>query len=394
MSLPTNSIKPDESQDKMPALTGIRFFAILHIFCFHLWTLYDMKKEPRFENILHDMSYLPDAALTYISHGWMSTSFFFLLSGFMLAYLYWGQDGKLSIPAKKFWILRFTRLYPIHFLLTIIAFITMTHEQLSMGIDVPMLIASGIATLALMQAWYPDFVPIWSWPTWTISTLVFLYLVMPFILPMLAKLSRTNAIIFLCMLPLVSLIPTYIYSLYFPTGSTPKQFWQIFISSTPIFWLAHFVAGILLSKVFAISRYNAAFNEGKKTWLAWGDLALLTVIGIACVPGIEEPFKYFLRHGLMMPLYMVIIIDLARGKGLFARLFSLPGMGFLGETGFSIFIWQNFVITMCWALIVINPAAGNHQFMWAVIGMILISVFSAYLLEKPLSKWLRLRLTK
>src|SRR5688572_10845368 len=96
-------IQPDNQRNHLPALTGIRFVAILHIFCFHLWVLFDMKKEPGMENILRGMNDLPAPVFTAIANGWMSTSFFFLLSGFVLAYLYWGKDGQLNIPKKTFW---------------------------------------------------------------------------------------------------------------------------------------------------------------------------------------------------------------------------------------------------------------------------------------------------
>lgn len=373
----------------LPALTGIRFVAILHIFCFHLWVLFDMKKEPGMENLLRGMKELPTPLFTAIANGWMSTSFFFLLSGFILAYLYWGKDGQLTISKKTFWLARAIRIYPIHLILMLITVLLTTGYQLSLGTSPGLLVASGLATITLTQAWYPDFVPIWSWPTWTISALVFLYVLLPFLLPQLAKLSRRASILLLCALPFISLVPTAIYAFYFPTGTEAPQFWKIFIGSTPVFWLAHFIAGILLTRVFTIARVDNAGNPAPGSWFAWGDLALCAVVLIACSQQIEEPFKFFLRHGLMMPLYMIIIVDLARGKGIFARLFSLPGTGFLGETGFSIFIWQNFVLMMCGAFIMFNPGAGQHQFVWAVACTILLGIVSTYLIEKPIARKLR-----
>lgn len=392
MSAKKIKISSDKNKTLMPALTGIRIFAIFHIFCFHLWTLYAMEKPPEVANMLSGMQNLPDTLLTFIANGWMSTSFFFVLSGFILAYLYWGHDGNLNVPRRTFWISRMARIYPIHILLMLVTVLGLASYKLSLGQDPVTLALSAIANLALVQAWFPTYVPIWSWPTWTISALVFLYLVMPFIMPALAKLSRRSAVTLLCVLPLLSLIPTAIYAYFFPTGTEPQQFWQIFIGSTPIFWLAHFVAGMLLSRVFAISRYDTAFKEGTQPWLAWGDLALLLVITIACTPGIEEPFKFFLRHGLMMPLYLVIIIDLARGRGIAARLFALPGMKFIGETGFSVFIWQNIVMMACGAIVMANPDAGENQFYWALVAMILIGIFSTYVMEKPFSRLLRRKL--
>lgn len=392
MSVKEMTTRSDNNKPLMPALTGIRIFAIFHIFCFHMWTLHTMEKPAEVANMLSGMNHLPDTFLTFITNGWMSTSFFFVLSGFILAYLYWGRDGKLTVPKRTFWISRMARIYPIHIFLLLVTILGLAGYKLSLGVEPATLILSAIANLALLQAWIPTYVPIWSWPTWTISALIFLYFLMPFIMSPLARLARRSAIILLCLLPLLSLIPTAIYAFFFPTGSEPQQFWQIFIGSTPIFWLAHFVAGMLLSRIFTISRYSENLKHPNQPWLAWGDLALLLVIIIACVPGIQEPFKFFLRHGLMLPLYMVIILDLARGKGIAARFFSLPGMTFMGETGFSVFIWQNLVMMGCGVAVMANPNAGENQFYWALIAMILIGIFSTYVMEKPFARFLRRKL--
>jgi peptidoglycan/LPS O-acetylase OafA/YrhL len=376
----------------MQALTGVRFFAIMHIFCFHLWVIYNMQKEPQFKTLLSDMGQLPRVWQTFLANGWMSTSFFFLLSGFILAYIYWAPDGRLATSKKKFWLLRITRIYPIHIILVLLTIALTAGYQISQGASVPLLISSALATLSLTQAWNPHWVPLWSWPTWTISALVFLYALMPFLMPKLANLTPRSRIILLAALPVISILPTSVYAVYFPVGATPEQFWQIFIGSTPVFWLAHFVAGMLLSRVLGLSRFNPQSTPQVRRVFAWGDLACVAVIAIGCIPDIVEPYKYFLRHGLMMPLYMLIIVDLARGNGVIARLLSNRLMTFLGETGFAIFIWQNMVMIICWIVVMANPQLGAHQFKWAILGMILLGIISTYLFEKPFSKWLRLRL--
>lgn len=373
----------------LPALSGVRFFAIVHIFCFHLWVIFAMPKEQAFKTLLGDMAQLPKTLQTFLANGWISTSFFFLLSGFILAFIYWAPDGQLALPKKKFWLLRMTRIYPIHMVLVLLIIPLTASYQVSQGASVPLLISSALATLTLTQAWNPSWVPIWSWPTWTISALVFLYGLMPYLMPRLAVLSRRSMIVLLALLPLISLIPTCIYALYFPLGVQPEQFWQIFVGSTPVFWLAHFVAGMLLTRIWGLSKFNAIGLPEAKPKLAWGDAAFIAVIAIGCIPDIVEPYKYFLRHGLMMPLYMVIIVDLARGNGLIARVLSLRLMGFLGETGFSIFIWQNMVMIICWIAVMVNPAFGAHQFKWAVMGIVVTGILSTYGFEKPLAARLR-----
>src|SRR5690606_22382523 len=104
----------------MPALTGVRFFAIFHIFLFHLWTLYDLDKPEGFGTLMIGFADLPPTLVTFLSHGWLSTSFFFLLSGFILAYLYWTPAGSLSTSKRTFWLKRVLRIYPVHILIMIV----------------------------------------------------------------------------------------------------------------------------------------------------------------------------------------------------------------------------------------------------------------------------------
>ena len=79
----------------LPALTGIRFFAIFHIFMFHLWSLYWSPKPEEMSGMLSGFDNVSTTLGAFLSNGWVSTSLFFLLSGFILAYLYWGEDGQL-----------------------------------------------------------------------------------------------------------------------------------------------------------------------------------------------------------------------------------------------------------------------------------------------------------
>ena len=93
-----------------------------------------------------------------------------------------------------------------------------------------------------------------------------------------------------------------------------------------------------------------------------------------------------------MPLYLLVIYDFALGRGIAARIFSLPGMHFLGQASFSIFIWQNFLMIVSFY---VAFGTGNQQAALpvAVIGLLVISLMSTYWIEKPWAKRLRRRLT-
>lgn len=392
---PTSTTREAFATSRMDALSGIRFFAILHIFLFHLWAVFRVPFEGNFKLILIDFVRFPETMQTFFANGWMSTSFFFLLSGFMLAYIYWGEDGKLTVPVKKFYFLRFTRIYPVHILVMIIMIILGISGLLWFG-DYSMIavVLSAFATLGLVQAWFPPLVPIWSWPAWNISAVIFLYLIMPWLMPRLASLSKRQMSILLGTLPFISLVPTLIYSIINQYWFHPGKYGAIFLTSTPVFWIPHFIAGMLLTRVFSVSRFNPP-PPGPKPWFALGDLCLIAIIVLACTKGMDHfPHRHFLRHGTMMPLYLMVILDLARGHGIAARIFSLPGMNFLGETGFSIFIWQVVIMSGCFISLNINPALALNQLWFAVGGVVVIAILSTYLFEKPFQNFLRKKYMK
>jgi len=379
----------------LTALNGIRFFAVFLIFLHHVWGI--RFESPRGEgpwaNAYSTLDRFPEWFINLLSHGYVATSFFFLLSGFILSYLYWTPGGELSTTRERFWWQRLTRIYPAH----LIAFgITLLLGILRFLFDpnapsAGLAVASAVTTATLTQSWFAPLVPIWSWPTWALSAIVFLYLIMPWLMGTLAKLSRATQIALLAASPLISLLPTLIFLHYFPDGAKGQQNWQIFIAATPLFWVAQFVAGMLMSRIFGISRFEQAWRMKSKPWVSFGDLALAVVIAIAVLAPQDEVWRLIMRHGALMPLYMLAIHDLALGRGLAARVFALPGMDFLGQLSFSIFIWQNLFMMFGFMIIMAAPDVPDASFLFAVFGLLGMSMISTFFIEKPLARRLRKR---
>jgi peptidoglycan/LPS O-acetylase OafA/YrhL len=63
----TSPAKPFDTH--MPALTGIRFFAIFHIFLFHLWAAFNSDKPEGFENVLMGLADTPQTLAVFLSNG-------------------------------------------------------------------------------------------------------------------------------------------------------------------------------------------------------------------------------------------------------------------------------------------------------------------------------------
>lgn len=371
----------------MPALTGIRFFAIFHIFLFHLGAVYNSDKPEGMENVLMGMGNAPETLAVFLSNGWMSTSLFFLLSGFILAYLYWDKDGQLCSSKRRFWLLRLARIYPVHLLVLFIVLSLKIPWFLGAGATWTDIIPVALANFFLVHAWIPPWIPHINWPTWTISALIFLYLIMPWLMKVLGKLSRRQLIVTLIAMPFISVLPTVGYAIAMAADVPWNMSVDSFIANTPLFWVPYFTAGMLMTRIFSLSRFEPVDHNRK--WLAWGDLAFVVLIILACTPGIEQPLKFFIRQGLLMPLYIIFVLDLARGNGVMARVFALPGTGFLGETGFSIFMWQGVIMVGCFISVGIAPEIAPYQH-WIAIAMIMVvAIASTFLFEKPFAKFLK-----
>src|SRR5437868_6172740 len=82
-------------------LTSLRFFAAVYVVLLHYCPV-------------------PDAApwlvRTLISRGFVSVSFFYMLSGFVLAHVYRLAEPFSEQERKRFWFNRFARIYPAYLL--------------------------------------------------------------------------------------------------------------------------------------------------------------------------------------------------------------------------------------------------------------------------------------
>jgi peptidoglycan/LPS O-acetylase OafA/YrhL len=81
-------------------LTGLRFFAALYVVLFHQETTFAAG---------HHFS---KPLLTFLGHGYLAVSLFFVLSGFVLTYNY--ADRWSETRFSKFLLSRFARIYPVY----------------------------------------------------------------------------------------------------------------------------------------------------------------------------------------------------------------------------------------------------------------------------------------
>lgn len=153
---------PGTGRDRLPSLTGLRFWAALLVVLYHL------------SRQAGTVPGLSDA----VWYGRSGVTFFFVLSGVVLA---WTYDGA-NVPTRVFLWRRFARIWPM---LAVsvgasVAVWTLMHQAVSLK-------AVG-ATLLLVHAWFP--VPVifkgGNPAAWSLSDEAWFYLVFPALLAVLA----------------------------------------------------------------------------------------------------------------------------------------------------------------------------------------------------------------
>jgi peptidoglycan/LPS O-acetylase OafA/YrhL len=374
---------------QLDALTSIRFFAALHILVFHVYEGHRMSQGEA-PGSLKVFDQLPAFVLNWLRHGYFSTSLFFLISGFILAFLYIRPDGQMSIAKRTFWIARMSRVYPLHILIIgIAAPIAIIAAIIVDELSLFTVVSSGLLSAALLQAWVPPYALSWNFPTWALSTVAFFYLMFPLLTRLLRNRSRRQLAIGLAVLPLVSLLPSFVFLACYPDGGKPLSFWHEFVMRTPLFWIPHFLMGMTLSRLAEISRFDLSWQGSSRSVFSWGDLSFLGVLGVSLV---DVPIPNFvLRHGLLAPFYLVTIYDLARNRGMLARLLCLPGIRILGDASFAMFMLQLpvFILIMIVATVIPMPSALHVSLI--VIVAVGVSLLSTRYFEKPVSRRLRAR---
>jgi len=151
----------DTRREALPSLTGLRFWAALLVVFYHLSREY------------HRMPLLSPL----VWFGRDGVTFFFVLSGFVLA---WSHPGA-GVPARVFYWRRFARIWPLHLLTTGLGLVV----TLLLGAAVP--VTAALWSLPLLQSWSPAEVYGGNPAAWSLSAEAWFYLLTPALLPFLGR---------------------------------------------------------------------------------------------------------------------------------------------------------------------------------------------------------------
>jgi peptidoglycan/LPS O-acetylase OafA/YrhL len=307
--------------------------------------------------------------------GSSTTSFFFILSGFILAHAYAGGDGRLRIAAGEFWRRRFARLVPMAILGHLLV-VPLIWGLYAPGERWPRLAAAFTGT----QAWFPRLGDSFDTPAWVISALLFFCLLFPFALRAAAGWGRGRLRAVLAVLLGAMLLGPTLYVLASPVDA---GFWKAFLHYFPLVRLAEFLFGIVLARLFAVHGGVRA-----PRWLAPAALAVL-VAGLVLLSDSLYPLA---RNGLFAPVHAALIWGVGTSSGAVARLLGSRPMRPLGDASFPLFLLH--VPVFAWMTYLLDAgsfgaAAGTVFYLTFVVVAVVLSLLADRWIADPIEARIR-----
>ncbi|WP_338672960.1 acyltransferase [Streptomyces sp. SCSIO 30461] len=170
-------------RDRLPSLTGLRFWAALLVVLYHLSRL---------------VGEIPGLSQT-VWYGRSGVTFFFVLSGFVLA---WTYDGAM-VPAKVFLWRRFARIWPL------MAVTGAASVGVWLWLGKAVSVKAVIANLLLIHAWIPETLKGANPAAWSLSDEAWFYLIFP-LLMVLPAFRSSRGRLWICFLTCAGVLAVWL----------------------------------------------------------------------------------------------------------------------------------------------------------------------------------------
>jgi peptidoglycan/LPS O-acetylase OafA/YrhL len=357
-------------RSQLPALTGIRCFAALNLVFFHF-------ADPH--------SFGPLSPV--VNGGYISVSFFLLLSGFILTYNYADRAQKGTLTARSFWTARFSRLYPVY-LFSLLLSVGMlmqelnAHTRFEFGLGV-------VLTPLLLQGWHPMLTNFWNTPAWTMSTEAFFYLLFPWLITRRRPRQVRTLVMILLGAWVCGLVLPALYMHFNPDGDLhPDRYsvgiWMRALKFMPLQHLPSFLFGM------ALGFLNEKISPDSRKRVVAGVAAFAALYLILCV---GDRLPYAMMHdGLLMPLFAGVILCLA-GRNRIAWFFGLLPFIAIGEASYCLYLLHFNLWSMLHDTHFMEKSGLSVFDPWiSYLILIVAALLTKRLIERPGRSWILKRL--
>jgi peptidoglycan/LPS O-acetylase OafA/YrhL len=341
-------------------LTSLRFFFAAFVFLSHL-------------SFLNNSDFYKSTYNEVFSEGFLGVSFFFILSGFILAYTYQEKILNKTVSLKTFYIARFARIYPIHFLLLLVAI------PIYLATDYSVMIINAL----LLQSFFTDESTYFSLnsPSWSISCELFFYLLFPFIITYIIakpKFFAATVIVFFAVI---------IFYIFYFLDKEHQKYW-LYIS--PFIRIFDFFIGILLFNLF--KRLEKFYHAIKIKSILEFFAILVFIIFFVLHQNFELESRFSFYYWIPMSI-LILVFALSRYSvdgqgGIFSKIMSNKILIYAGEISFCFYMTHYLVISVGSSLLakIVPDATTTVKFAFIFISTVIVSIFAFELIEKPFNK--------
>ena len=316
-------LSASHSGKKLDALTSLRFIAVAMIVVFH--------SQGQFGQTGNIAEYF---TLN------QAVSFFFVLSGFVLVYVYPTLNGIKDIG--RFLLARIARLWPAHAATLVLALLLIPLPALRDSF--PWIL---LANLSMVHAWVPLRAYFFSFNSlsWAISTEFFFYLIFPLLI---YRWDRTWLIKLLASFALLGIM-IYLANVFHLPSIPPVSGVSLpaLVYISPLARLCEFVFGMTVAWVWRRENHHILFGRIAGTLVELIVLAA-TVASIhystvlSFIPAVRtiggEAVSYWISSAGSAPLFGLLIFVMALEKGLVSRVLSWNVAVLLGEISYSVYL--------------------------------------------------------
>lgn len=346
-------IKSSHIRDEIPTLTSFRFVTAFIVFLFHCKLHFGF----------HFGVKLIDK---FIKNGAVFMTGFFVLSGYILSYVYAKKSFQTSREIFGFYLKRVARLYPVYIAATLVYFIFVRPE---MPYVVGDWIRIVINDLFLLQAFFPGMFQLGiNGGTWSISVEAFFYFLFPFILLLFAKRPYT--------LLVVSLFLTVIISVnIIGEKSSLRESIKNYYSN-PLLRINEFMTGVAFYWLGA----RGSLNQLPK-WFRSASFVFILIFALTVLNQSNDGHSYMGLNCFIVPLSGLLIFNF-HNIG-FGPMKNSRVIHYLGRISYSFYMWQ-FVAIEVGKYLKANYALHVWEIMIMVLFLnIFVSSLSYHLIEEP-----------
>ena len=323
LPVPTAPMAPSPRKT-FASLTAMRGVAALLVAFFHL--RFGVVGVPVFDAYIF--------SFRFGNRGYLWVDFFFILSGFILAYRYGEACRTLSWPRYGHFVWqRVARIWPLHLVTMGFAIVYLLLKYGGGYLNR----ASLISNFFLAHSWGHEFAPSLNFPSWSLSCEWGAYLLLPFYLLLVHRLRRSRVHLLL-IAALFALLVWYATRFGAGTLDQLRERWGLGRC------LIEVAIGVSLFCLYTPLR---AWKASHSTALARRINAGSDTVAAVLFCAIFAVFTYTHSDLWFVPLAGALILALSLAEGPFSSLLGRRPMVLLGEISFSIYMLHGFVFWMC-----------------------------------------------